>query len=360
VARLCFQRGRQPLSDSRDGSAELGPARDMEPDRDRRQPLPGVHRRIAGGADQDASLRVAGALETAHRRPDIPGDLIIGSIEHDLGLELPTDPQVLLQQVHVVQVAGRTELLAACGDRLDPVDAVSADRTGAMRVAQQIPAAMPHHDSPRVNVLLPPPARLAAVPDGDPALGRDGGNECARGLGCWACGPAVGRGQGMPPDVSGRSADILRQRPDDLAEGGTDRIVGVGGCVAAVEHGHDQAKRLGGAEHQRRQPEATADSVAAVGPPGRLHGDIGLAQDRDVAARGAFSHAELCRKLGGGHARLGLQQLEGPECPRGGAEAGFHETRLIRNPIVRNRIYRRGQGRPPLVRRRRPRRSKEN
>jgi hypothetical protein len=126
------QGGRQPLRDSRDSSAELGPTRDMETDRDRGQPLPGIHRRIAGGAGQDASLTVAGALETAHRRPDIPGDLIAGGIENDLGLVFPAGPQMLLQQVHVVQVLRRTELLAASGDRLNPVDAVGADRTGAM------------------------------------------------------------------------------------------------------------------------------------------------------------------------------------------------------------------------------------
>ena len=106
----------------------------MEPDRDRGQPLSGVHRRIAGGAGQYASA-VVGAVEAAHRRPDIPGDLIAGSIEHDLGLELPASPQVLLQQVCVVQALGRTELLAACGGGLNPVNAVGADRAGAVGVA---------------------------------------------------------------------------------------------------------------------------------------------------------------------------------------------------------------------------------
>jgi len=68
----------------------------------------------------------------------------------------------------------------------------------------------------------------------------------------------------MPADGGGLPADVLRQHPDDLAQGGADRIVGVCGCVAAVEHGHDQAKRLGGAEHQRRQPDAPAETVAAI------------------------------------------------------------------------------------------------
>jgi len=134
----------------------------------------------------------------------------------------------------------------------------------------------------------------------------------------------------------GLPTDVLRQRPDDLAQGGADRIVGIRGGVAAVEHGHDQAKRLCGAEYQGRQPDAPADPVAAVGPPGRLHGDVSLAQDRDIAARGAFGHAEVRRKLGGGDAGLGLQQLEGSKRPPGRAQAGLHDNRVIRKPIVRN------------------------
>src|ERR1039457_3673425 len=158
VVRRCAQGGRQPLRDSRDGSAEFGAALDMEPDRDRGQPLPGIHRRIAGGAGQHTSGAVAGAVEAAHRRSDVPGDLIAGSIEGDPGLELPSSPEVLLQQVCVVQVPGCAELPGASGDGLDPVDAVGADRAGAMRVAQQVPAAMPDDDGPGVNVLRPLPA----------------------------------------------------------------------------------------------------------------------------------------------------------------------------------------------------------
>jgi hypothetical protein len=68
----------------------------MERDRDRGQPFPGVHGRVASGAGQDAPLTAAGGLEMAHRRPDIPGDLITGGIKHDLGLVLPTGRQVII------------------------------------------------------------------------------------------------------------------------------------------------------------------------------------------------------------------------------------------------------------------------
>ncbi len=46
-------------------------------------------------------------------------------------------------------------------------------------------------------------------------------------------------------------------------------------------------------------------------------------KDRDVAARGAFGHAELRCELGGGDAGLGLQQFEGPKRPPGGLRPAF-------------------------------------
>jgi hypothetical protein len=55
---------------------------------------------------------------------------------------------------------------------------------------------------------------------------------------------------------------------------GADGIVSVRGGMVAVEHSHDQAERLGGAEEQRRQPDASADPVAAVAPASRLDGDV--------------------------------------------------------------------------------------
>lgn len=89
------------------------------------------------------------------------------------------------------------------------------------------------------------------------------------------------------------AADVLGQGPDDLAQSSTDRVVGVGvgGGRLAVEHRHDQAKGLGLGEDDRRKPRPPPEPVPAVGAPGRLHRDAGLAEDRDVAARGAFGDA---------------------------------------------------------------------
>jgi len=54
-------------------------------------------------------------------------------------------------------------------------------------------------------------------------------------------------------------------------------------------------------------PDAPAEAVAAVRPRGRLDRDVGLAQDRDIPARGAVGHPELRGELGSGDAGLGLQ-----------------------------------------------------
>src|SRR5258707_12802852 len=104
-----------------------------------------------------------------------------------------------------------------------------------MRVAEQIPAAMPHDDGPRVDVLFPLPARLAAVADTHPVLGRDSGDQSTRRLRTRPYGPAVGYGGGMPAHGGGLPADGCGQRPDDLALSGTARITGHPGATPAPQ-----------------------------------------------------------------------------------------------------------------------------
>ena len=78
-----------------------------------------------------------------------------------------------------------------------------------------------------------------------------------------------------------------------------------------------------GAEHQRRQPQAAADAVAAVRPADGLDRDAGLAQDADVAPGGPLRDAELVGEPVRGDARAALDQLEGQQRPRGGARVGL-------------------------------------
>jgi pimeloyl-ACP methyl ester carboxylesterase len=98
----------------------------------------------------------------------------------------------------------------------------------------------------------------------------------------------------MPAHGGGRPADVLRQRPDDLAQGGADRVVGVRGGVAAVEHGHDR-------------PSA---SVAAIPvPEGVARAVIRLADERryDVPV------VLICPEFTPAQARQWIDQGEVPE-----------------------------------------------
>jgi hypothetical protein len=132
-----------------------------------------------------------------------------------------------------------------------------------------------------------------------------------------------GRGRG-PADRLGLRGHRLREGPDDLAQRAADRVGGIARVVMAVEHGHDQAESLGGGEHQRREPQAAADPVAAVGPADRFDRDAGLAQDADVPAGGPVRDAELAGQPAGGDARAALDQLEGEQGPGRGTRVGVH------------------------------------
>ena len=114
--------------------------------------------------------------------------------------------------------------------------------------------------------------------------------------------------------------DVGRQHPQDLAERRADGVVGVGDRVLGVERRHHQAERLGRGEDQRRQPQPAPQPVAAVGTARRLHRDVGLAQDRDVAPRGPLGDAEALGELGGGDPGAALEDVQRPQRPRGRAD----------------------------------------
>ncbi len=146
--------------------------------------------------------------------------------------------------------------------------------------------------------------------------------------------PLVGYGAGVLAHRRRLPPDVGREGADDLAEPGPDGVLVVRGGVPAVEDRHHEAERLGGAEHQGRQPHPAAEPVAAVGPAHRLDRDAGLAQDRDVAAGGPVGDAESLGELVGGAARSVLQDLQGPQGPRGRARSrssGHPDTAIARS-----------------------------
>ncbi len=250
-----------------------------------------------------------------------------------LGHELPPHGEVLLEVPHRVQPGRRLEPLVEHRRRGDPVEPVRAAGVEVLPTAQQVPAAVPDHHRPRLDVGLPLPARLGAVAEPQqPALaagpdqGRGGGGVGPRGA-------AVGRGCRRTPHRLGLRGDRFGQRPDDLAERAADRVVEVVGVAVRVQRGHHQAERLVGAEHQRRQPQPAADPVAAVGAAHGLDRDVGLAQDRDVAAGRPLGDPEGGAELGGGDAGPGLQHLERAQRPGGGTGVG-HAVSVAADPAA--------------------------
>ena len=153
-------------------------------------------------------------------------------------------------------------------------------------------------------------------------------------------GGAVRRRRRGPADRLSLGGHRLRECPHDLAQRAADQAGRIARVVMAVEHGHDQAESLGGGEHQRRQPQAAADPVAAVGPADRLDRDAGLAQDADVPAGGPLGDAELAGEPVGGDARAALDQLEGQQRPCRGARVGLHRVSPIRKQDVRTSLAR--------------------
>ncbi len=121
----------------------------------------------------------------------------------------------------------------------------------------------------------------------------------------------VGSGRRGPPDGLGLGGHRLRECPHDLAERAADGVGGIARVVVAVEHGHDQAERLGGGEHQRRKPETAAEAIAAVRPAHGLDRDARLAQDADVPPGGAVGDSELVGQPVRGDAGAALEQFEG-------------------------------------------------
>ena len=122
-----------------------------------------------------------------------------------------------------------------------------------------------------------------------------------------------------------RSRHADREDPDHLPDGAADRVVAGGGAVR-LEDGHHQAHRLGGGEHQRRQPQTPADPVAAVGTALGLDRDLGLAQDRDVPPGGPLADAQPGTEALGVDPRAGLDRLQRAQRPAGGLVSGTPAT----------------------------------
>ena len=84
----------------------------------------------------------------------------------------------------------------------------------------------------------------------------------------------------------------------------------------SLQHRHDQAHRLDGGEHQRRQPQPAAHPVTPVRAADRLDRQLRLPQDRDVTPRGPVRHTEPLAQLLRGDPRIPLDNLQRHQRPR--------------------------------------------
>lgn len=136
--------------------------------------------------------------------------------------------------------------------------------------------------------------------------------------------------------------DVHRQCPDDLAQGRADEVVDVGGCRLVVEHRHDQTECLGLGERHRRQPRPCFEPVPAVGTPGRLDGDARLAEDADVTTGGPLGYTQPLGEVVGRAAGPGLEDLQGTQRSRGGADVACRTGRLSGYLLNQKQIVRNG------------------
>src|SRR3954469_23053224 len=171
-AKVAFRSGvrtfggrQQALPENADRLPEFGTPHDPE---GRRAPgeLLGVPGGIAGAAGQAGRL-VAEALELPDGAGQAPADQVEGRVDDDLDVVLPADGEVFLDRRDRVEVAGWFERAVQDADTADPVDPVRPPLALRVLAAQQVPAAVPDHDGPRLDVAGPLGAGLGAVAEAD-------------------------------------------------------------------------------------------------------------------------------------------------------------------------------------------------
>jgi hypothetical protein len=153
-----------------------------------------------------------------------------------------------------------------------------------------------HHD-------LPAPRRAGAAQDRRPDAPR-------------------ARRRHVPPGIS-RPRPLVCERcgsveaTEDLGQRAAHRVRRARHLPVAFQDGHDQAHRLSGSEHQRREPQATPHPMAPMGTADRLDRKIGLPQDRDVATDSPFCNPKPFPSLRRDAGAV-LDRLQYQQCPRGG------------------------------------------
>ena len=198
---------------------------------------------------------------------------------------------------------------------------------------------MPEHDRPRVDRHLPvdavarpgdPPVGHPQPPPGRAGVEQHGHHLEADQRGGGGRLPLGLRSARSARSARGAVADGAhlrrhpRRHPHDLGQRPAHQVGRVGRPLVTLEHGHHQPRRLGCGERQRRQPQAVPDLIPAVGAADRLDRQLGLAQDRHVAAGGPLGDPEALAQAGGGDAGDVLDRLEGEQRAGGRAHVVRH------------------------------------
>ena len=281
------------------------------------------HFGLPGAADQAVVAASIGSSRPS-ARGIAPRHGIDRRVDDDLDVVLPADGEMVLEHGDRIEIGRRFERVVEDLDGADPVDPVrppascACDRHSKYHRPWRTTTA---HGSTSVTHSDPASERYPSAPGGDPSRP---GRESVVVPGSGRAAARSGAGRRGPADRLGLGGHRLRQRPHDLAKRAADRIGRVARVVMAVEHRHHQSECLGGAEHQGWQPQAAADTVAAVGPTHRVDRNSGLAKDADVAAGGALGDAELVGQSVGGDAWAALDQFQGEQRPGGGAGVCRH------------------------------------
>ncbi len=150
---------------------------------------------------------------------------------------------------------------------------------------EQVPEAVPQEDGPRVDLHLPRP-RIASGRPAAAAGPRRSTGSARSSLALAGTRPAA---QGSRRRC-GPASGLLRQHPQDLGEQRCLGSVGPKAVLGGLHDRHHEPQRLGGGEHQRREPEPAPHRMGSQRQCGLLTDwtQVRLPQDRDVAAGGPF------------------------------------------------------------------------
>ncbi len=261
-----------------------------------------------------SSVPSLGRLQLRERGREPGGGLVGGQLEQYLDLPSPRHPRQRAAHVcHRVEVVRRLDRGAVRDGRsTHAVDAERAHVVARVVERREIPPSGMDDEAERAEVA---PGHLAlerAVRRADPPAAADRLGDEEHGV----------AGDGLPDrrpageaDRALECGDLPAQRRGEHAVDLRERPVGrrrraVQPELAGCHQAQDDDDRLVVGQHERRQPEARADPVAAAHSALALDGNAERLERRHVPPHGAWIDLESVGDLAPGRQRPRLEQLE--------------------------------------------------